>query len=74
MENNKFDSKGKVTLLNTKSPNNLLTLRNNKSFCTKLFEKNKMTTVSEELSDYSESRELVYDVSRVNNFGKNTFI
>lgn len=73
MENNKFDSKGKVTLLNTKSPNNLLTLRNNKSFCTKLFEKNKMTTVSEELSDHSESRELVYDVSRVNNFQTQAF-
>lgn len=73
MENNKFDNKGKVTLLNTKSPNKLLTLRNNKSFCTKLFEKNKMTTVSEELSDYSQPRELVYDVSRANDFQAQAF-
>ena len=42
----------------------LLTLKYNNSFCNKFFEKNKIASVVEEPEYFSETRNLVYDVSK----------
>lgn len=73
MENNGSNNKDKMALLNIQSPDKLLTLKRNNSFCDRFFRKNNIATVVGDFNDFNESRELVYDLSRVNGFESEAF-
>lgn len=73
MEKKILGNKVKMTLLKTQSPNELLTLKRNKNFCTNFFEKNKMTTIVGEPANQDNSRELIYDYSAANRFESDAF-
>lgn len=73
MENNGSNNKDKMALLNIQSPDKLLTLKRNNSFCDKFFQKNNIATIVGDFNDFNESRELVYDLSRVNGFESEAF-
>ena len=73
MEKKILGNKVKMTLLKTQSPNELLTLKRNKNFCTNFFEKNKMTTIVGEPGNQDNSRELIYDFSAANRFDSEAF-
>lgn len=73
MEKKILGNKVKMTLLKTQSPNELLTLKRNKNFCTNFFEKNKMATIVGEPANQDSSRELIYDYSAANRFDSEAF-
>lgn len=73
MEKKILGNKVKMTLLKTQSPNELLTLKRNKNFCTNFFKKNKMTTIVGEPANQDNSRELIYDYSAANRFESDAF-
>lgn len=73
MEKKILGNKVKMTLLKTQSPNELLTLKRNKNFCTNFFEKNKMATIVGEPANQDNSRELIYDYSAANRFDSEAF-
>ncbi len=63
----------KNSFMNVNSSPNLLTLKNNKNFCSKFFEQHKITTLTDELQEADESRSLTYDFSRSYNFEAEAF-
>lgn len=73
MEKKILGNKVKMTLLKTQSPNELLTLKRNKNFCTNFFEKNKMATIVGDPTEQGNSRELIYNFSGANRFDNEAF-
>ena len=53
-----------MAMTKVRTSSSLLTLKYNNSFCNKFFEKNKIASVVEEPEYFSETRNLVYDVSK----------
>ena len=73
MEEKKLELNKNITMMSIKPSSNLLTLKNNKSFCNRFFEQNKISSIIDELDYFGESQNLVYDLSHTHNFNDEAF-